>query len=131
MEWYNVVIGIIAAIGGVGGIITIYKARPEKEGIVVKNMREMLDEAHRLYDEMKSERNEVRKEFDEYKDKTDRRFDNLETKLDKTEGTVTVLEGVINRGYGCRYPDNPSECPVIREYERINCKECPAQFDEK
>lgn len=131
MEWYNVVIGIIAAIGGVGGIIAIYKARPEKDGIVVKNMREMLDEAHRLYDEMKSERNEVRKEFDEYKDKTDRRFDNLETKLDKTEGTVTVLEGVINRGYGCRYPDNPSECPVIREYERINCKECPAQFDEK
>lgn len=97
----------------------------------MKNMREMLDEAHRLYDEMKSERNEVRKEFDEYKDKTDKRFDNLETKLDKTEGTVTVLEGVINRGYGCRYPDNPSECPVIREYERINCKECPAQFDEK
>lgn len=131
MEWYNIVIGIVAAIGGVGGIIAIYKARPEKEGIVVKNMREMLDEAHRLYDEMKSERNEVRKEFDDYKDKTDKRFEKLENKQEKTEETVTQLEGVINRGYGCRYPDNPSDCPVIKEYERINCNDCPAQFEDK
>lgn len=131
MEWYNIVIGIIAAIGGVGGIIAIYKARPEKESIIVKNMREMLDEAHNLYEEMKSERNEVRREFDEYKDETDNRFEKVEDKLDRTENTVTKLEGAINRGYGCRYPDNPSDCPVIKEYERINCKECPAQFDEK
>lgn len=131
MEWYNIVIGIVAAIGGVGGIIAIYKARPEKEGIIVKNMREMLDEAHKLYEEMKSERNAVRKEFDEYKVETDKRFEKVEDKLDKTEDTVTKLEGVINRGYGCRYPDNPSDCPVIREYERINCRECAVQSEGK
>lgn len=131
MEWYNIVIGIVAAIGGVGGIIAIYKARPEKEGIIVKNMREMLDEAHKLYEEMKSERNAVRKEFDEYKVETDKRFEKVEDKLDRTEDTVTKLEGVINRGYGCRYPDNPSDCPVIREYERINCRECAVQSEGK
>lgn len=131
MEWYNIVIGIVAAIGGVGGIIAIYKARPEKEGIIVKNMREMLDEAHKLYEEMKSERNAVRKEFDEYKVETDKRFEKVEDKLDRTEDTVTKLEGVINRGYGCRYPENPSDCPVIREYERINCRECAVQSEGK
>lgn len=131
MEWYNIVIGIVAAIGGVGGIIAIYKARPEKEGIIVKNMREMLDEAHKLYEEMKSERNAVRKEFDEYKVETDKRFEKVEDKLDRTEDTVTKLEGVINRGYGCRYPDDPNDCPVIREYERINCRECAVQSEGK
>lgn len=131
MEWYNIVIGIIAAIGGVGGIIAIYKARPEKEGIIVKNMREMLEEAHKLYEEMKAEKNSVKEEFNEYKDETDKRFEKVEDKLDRTEDTVTQLKGIINRGYGCRYPDNPSDCPVVREYERINCTECPAQFEEK
>lgn len=126
MEWYNIVIGIIAAIGGVGGIIAIYKARPEKEGIIVKNMREMLDEAHKLYEEMKAEKNSVKEEFNEYKDETNKRFEKVEDKLNRTEDTVTQLKGVINRGYGCRYPDNPSDCPVVREYERINCKDCPA-----
>ena len=101
-------------------MIAIYKARPEKEGIVVKNMREMLDEAHRLYDEMKSERNAVRKEFEEYRDETDKRFEKLENKLDRTEDTVTLLKGVINRGYGCRYPGNPSDCPVVKEYEKVH-----------
>jgi hypothetical protein len=131
MEWYNIVTLIVGALGGTAGVIGIYKARPEKEGIVVKNMREMLDEAHKLYDEMKSERNAVREELNEYKDETEKRFDKLETKLDKTEDTVTQLTGVINRGYGCRYPDNPSDCPVVKEYERINCIECPVQYEEK
>jgi spermidine/putrescine-binding protein len=80
MEWYNIVTLIVGALGGTAVVIGIYKARPEKEGIVVKNMREMLDEAHKLYDEMKSERNAVREELNEYKDETEKRFDKLETK---------------------------------------------------
>lgn len=120
MEWYNILSLIVGALGGTTGILGFYKARPEKEGIVVKNMREMLDEAHKLYDEMKSERNAVRQDFDEYKDETDARFEKLENKLDRTEDTVTLLKGVINRGYGCRYPDNPSDCPVVREYEKVH-----------
>mgnify|MGYP006974413427 CR=1 FL=1 len=52
MEWYEIVISAVATLGGVGGFISIYKAKPEKTSIEVQNMKEMLDASHRMYDEM-------------------------------------------------------------------------------
>ena len=44
MEWYEIIISAVATLGGVGGFISIYKAKPEKTSIEVQNMKEMLGE---------------------------------------------------------------------------------------
>ena len=55
MEWYEIVISAVATLGGVGGLISLYKAKPEKTSIEVQNMKEMLGEAHKMFDKMKEE----------------------------------------------------------------------------
>lgn len=46
MEWYEIVISAVATLGGVGGFISIYKAKPEKTSIEVQNMKEKIGRAH-------------------------------------------------------------------------------------
>ena len=128
MEWYNILALIVGALGGVGGLISIYKARPEKESIVVKNMKEMLDEAHKLFDEIKQERDAISNEFSEYKTETDAKFISFETRLNAAESETLGLKATILRGYACKYPDKPELCPVLMEYEKKHhCDACVNQ----
>lgn len=128
MEWYNILALIVGALGGVGGLISIYKARPEKESIVVKNMKEMLDEAHKLFDGIKKERDSIIAEFDSYKKETDAKFVSFEKRLNDAENETLGLRAVILRGYACKYPDNPELCPVLMEYEKKHqCDACVNQ----
>jgi predicted RNase H-like nuclease (RuvC/YqgF family) len=132
MEWYNIVLLLLGGVGGTAGLISIYKAKAEKTGIDIGNMKEMLNEAHRMFDTACEERDSLQTEFKEYKDDTmqyisefKERFVKVEKRLDKAEETVLKLKGAINRGYRCRYPESIEECPVIKEYEKIHCTDCP------
>ncbi len=130
MEWYNILALIFTAIGGATGMIALYKAKSENTTIDVGNMQTMLDEAHKMYDEMKNEKNSVNKDFHDYKEENMKyisefkdRFARLERRLDEAEQSVFHLTGAIYQGYRCRFPENIAECPVIKEYERIYCNE--------
>ena len=131
MQWYEIVIGVLSVFGGGAGLISIYKARPEKTSIEVKNMKEMLDEAHKMFEKAKEEKEEEHREFEEYKATNMKyiaefkaRFAKVEERLDKAEETVFHLKGAIYRGYRCKYPEKPEDCPVIREYEKLQCDGC-------
>lgn len=133
MEWYEIVISAIATLGGVGGIISIYKAKPEKTSIEVQNMKEMLDEAHKMFNAMKAEKEAEHEEFEEYKAKNmeyveqfKMRFQKVEDRLDKAENFVFVLKSAIYRGYRCPFPPNVKDCPVIKAFEDDSCDECDA-----
>lgn len=131
MEWYEILISAIATLGGVGGIVSIYKAKPEKTSIEVQNMKEMLDEAHKMFNSMKEEKNAEHKEFEEYK-KTNmayvsefkERFKQVEDRLDKAEQFVFTLKSVIYRGYRCPFPPQVEDCPIIKAYNREGCEDC-------
>ena len=135
MEWYNILAIVLGALGGVSGIvsgiISIYKAKPEKTTIDVGNMQTMLDEAHKMYDDMKREKELVNEEFHAYKEENMRyvaefkdRFEKVEQRLDRTENEVLRLRGAIYQGYRCKFPVNVEDCPVIKEYEKKHCKSC-------
>ena len=131
MEWYNILALIFTAIGGAAGLIALYKAKAEKTTIDVGNMQSMLDEAHKMYDEMKEEKNIVNQEFHDYKEENMKyitefkaRFEKVEHRLDRAEETVFQLKGAIYRGYRCKFPENIEDCPVIKEYERVHCDGC-------
>ena len=131
MEWYNILALIFTAIGGTAGLIALYKAKAEKTTIDVGNMQTMLDEAHKMYDEMKGEKDIVIEEFRVYKEENMKyiaefkaRFEKVERRLDRAEETVFQLKGAIYRGYRCKFPEHIEDCPVIKEYERVHCEDC-------
>lgn len=133
MEWYEILISAVATLGGVGGFVSIYKAKPEKTSIEVQNMKEMLNESHRMYDEMKAEKEEGQEEFKTFKETNNRyiaefkeRFSKLEKRLDAAEDAVFHLKGAIYQGYRCKFPTKIEDCPVIKEYEKSHCEECKA-----
>ena len=138
MEWYNILSIIVGALGGTAGFVGLYKAKSEKTTIDVGNMQTMLDEAHKMYDEMKEEKDGVTQEFRDYKEETmnyieqfKARFAKVEERLDRAEKTVFQLTGAIYRGYRCKYPDSIEDCPVIKEYEKIHCKACDSCENDK
>lgn len=124
MEWYNILAIVLGAFGGVGGFVALYKAKPEKTSIEVKNMKEMLDEAHNMYNDARAETKELREEFSKYKEENmeyvaefKKRFAKIESRLEKTELAVY-------QGYRCPFPPKVADCPVLKEYEKGNCEEC-------
>lgn len=136
MEWYEILISAVATLGGVGGFVSIYKAKPEKTSIEVQNMKEMLNESHRMYDEMKAEKEEGQEEFKTFKETNNKyiaefkeRFAKLEKRLDAAEDAVFHLKGAIYQGYRCKFPAKIEDCPVIKEYEKSHCEECKASID--
>lgn len=131
MEWYEIIISAVATLGGVGGLISIYKAKPEKTSIEVQNMKEMLGEAHKMFDKMKEEKEAEHEAFEEYKKNNmeyvaefKERFQKVEARLDKAEQFVFTLKSVIYRGYRCPYPPNIKDCPIIKAYEGEGCEDC-------
>lgn len=131
MTWYE----ILGALGGLGGVsaffIAMYNAKSNRQTIDIGNMQTMLDEAHKMYDELKEEKETVNKEFHDYKSETMRyisefkeRFNKLEGRLDKTEDKVLNLQRSIYQGYRCKYPEKIEDCPVLKEYEKFKCNLC-------
>lgn len=136
MEWYNILAIVVGAFGGTAGLISLYKAKPEKTSIEVKNMTEMLDEAHKMFNTMKEEKEAEHKEFDEYKKNNmayvaefKERFQKVEDRLDKAEQFVFTLKSAIYRGYRCPYPPKVEDCPIIKAYKGEGCEDCEASLD--
>lgn len=127
MEWYNIVtmlLGGLGTLGGVGGVISIYQAKSNKQTIDVGNFQTMLNEAQEMYNDARTETKELRKEFSDYKAENARyitafkeRFSNIEKRLSNTEHAIA-------QGYRCPFPPNIKDCPVLQEYEKTHCSTC-------
>lgn len=126
MEWYNILAIVLGAFGGIGGLISIYKAKPERTSIEVKNMQEMLEEAHHMYDDARNETKELREEFSEYKKENMLYVAEFKKRFAEIEGRLGKTEIAVYQGYRCPFPPKVMDCPVLKEYEKGNCEECKA-----
>lgn len=131
MEWYNILAIVAGAFGGTAGIISIYKAKPERTSIEVQNMKEMLDEAHKMFNTMKEEKDTEHEAFEEYKETNMKyvsefkaRFTKLEERLDRAESIVFRLKSAIFQGYRCPFPPKVKDCPVLQAFEGDDCHAC-------
>lgn len=129
MEWYEILISAVATLGGVGGFVSIYKAKPEKTSIEVQNMKEILDEAHKMYDDARTETKELREEFSDYKEENMKYIAEFKERFAKVEGRLEKTELAVYQGYRCPFPPKVADCPVLKEYERGSCEECKASVD--
>lgn len=138
MEWYNILAIVLGAFGGIGGFVALYKAKPEKTSIEVQNMKEMLGEAHKMFDKMKEEKEAEHEKFEEYKKNNmeyvaefKERFKKVEDRLDKAEQFVFTLKSAIYRGYRCPYPPSVEDCPIIKAYKDEGCRDCEASSEKQ
>lgn len=128
MEWYNILTLVLGGIGGTAGLVGLYKAKSEKTGIDIDNMQQMLNEAHKMYDDARAETKELRDEFSAYKKETmdyigefKERFNSVEERLEQTELAVF-------QGYRCPFPPKQEDCPVLQEFHKSKkngkCNKC-------
>ena len=128
MVWYEILTLVVGAFGGTAGIIAIYKAKPEKTSIEVKNMQTMLDEAHEMYDDARKETKELREEFSKYKEENMQYVAEFKNRFAKIEDRLSKTELAVYQGYRCPFPPKVADCPVLKEYEKGNCNECKANI---
>ena len=126
MVWYEILTLVVGAFGGTAGIIAIYKAKPEKTSIEVKNMQTMLDEAHEMYDVARKETKDLREEFSKYKKENMAYVAEFKNRFAKIEDRLSKTELAVYQGYRCPFPPKVADCPVLKEYEKGNCEECKA-----
>lgn len=120
MEWYNILALIVGALGGTAGFISIYHAKSNKDTIDIGNMQEMLEESHKMYNEMKVELKSEREAFKAYKEENMKyveefksRFAKLEGRLSESEEIVFKLRSSIYSCYRCTLPSKIDDCPVL------------------
>ena len=131
MVWYEILISAVATLGGVGGFISIYKAKPEKTSIEVKNMQTMLDGAHEMYDDARKETKELREEFSTYKEENMQYVAEFKARFAKIEDRLAKTELAVYQAYRCPFPPKVADCPVLKEYEKGNCSECKANVEQQ
>ena len=120
MEWYNILCLVLGALGGTAGLVTVYHAKSNKDTIDIGNMQEMLDEAHKMYNEMNEIRQTETESYQKYKEDTMKyieefkaRFKKLEDRLSESEEVVFKLRSSIYSCYRCTLPSKIDECPVL------------------
>ena len=128
MNW----ISVLGALGGSAGVVAlikvgidVYMAKSGKTKADVSNLKEMLEEAHKMYDVATERYNAIVKKFDEYKEEVDKREEKRDRKILEVLKTVNKLERTVTQAYRCKYPANIQDCPVVKSYEEKHlCEDC-------
>lgn len=121
MEWYNIVALILAALGGVGGLISLYHAKSKKDTIDISNF-------HSLIEEERTERKNLSKEYREYKEIVERKVDSVKKEFDELKQENQKMLRSIYQAYRCKLPEKLHDCPVIKAFTTdCDCDECNHQ----
>jgi negative regulator of genetic competence, sporulation and motility len=128
MSWLET----LGAIGGTAGLVAlikvgvdIYMAKSGKTKVDVANMKEMLDEAHKMYDTINERYNNSEKKFEEYKEEVEAREERRDNKIGELIKKFNKLERTVTQAYRCKYPENIQDCPVVKSYEEKHlCEDC-------
>lgn len=98
MEWYEIVGYILGGSGIIGGVYSIFTMRVKKEGIVIENLKQVIDE--------------IKENHAEYKKENDEKFQVLDKKITKMEIKEKIFTMATNKGYRCPFVPKESNCPV-------------------
>lgn len=100
MAWYEI-IAVLA--GAAGGIYTLLTIRQKKEGMVIDNLKRIIDE--------------IRLTHEQYKAETNEKLKDLATKMDRYERKDQLQMLCINKAYRCKLAKDENVCPVVKEME--------------
>lgn len=118
MNWVEVFVMVLGAVGGTTGIISIYHAKSKKDTIDISNF-------HSLIEEERTERKNLANEYHEYKDIVDKKVASVKKEFEELKAENQKMLKSIYQAYRCKLPDKLSDCPVIRMFtEDCACDDC-------
>lgn len=129
MVWYEIVVTLLGAFGGLAGVAAFIKSfwmlRPDKEAkeisnghAEIANLKEFIAIANENYDRLKTE-------FKEYKDEVDERITFFKMKFDKMEQENAALNIATMQANRCKFPPKLEDCPVIQFLKATSkCNTC-------
>lgn len=117
MAWYEIVTLLVGAFGGVGGMISIYNAKSNKDTIDITNLSNMLEEARKERDIMKQEHAEMKKDMEQH-------LESLKDELANIEERERKHLASIYRAYRCPLYDRQDQCPVLVTFDENECDTC-------
>ena len=118
MNWVEVVVMVIGAIGGTTGIISLYHAKSKKDTIDISNF-------HSLLEEERTERKNLIEEYHNYKEQVDIKVSSVKEEFDELKKENQRMIKSIYQAYRCTLPDKMSDCPVIQMFQdNCACEEC-------
>lgn len=122
MMWYEIVIGIFGALGGLAGIGAFIKAfffvKQDKEAKTIDNLIKIIDE-------VKDEYKELKEEFHDYKVEVDKRVTFFKEKFDEIERERDNFKKATMEANRCTLPTTIEDCPVVKFLANLEaCKEC-------
>jgi uncharacterized protein YaaN involved in tellurite resistance len=135
MTWLD----IVGAIGGSAGIVALIKvgidvffAKSNKTTVDIKNMQEMLNESHRLFNDVVSKYKTLEEKIEKDRTASHTYIESLRKRIEESEanyrtldGRINKLEKVVNVAWRCKYPQDIADCPVIQKYEKLHlCDGC-------
>ena len=119
MEWYEILVTVVGAFGGISGFIAIYNAKPKKQALELENFMKMLDEAQ-------DERNQLRDQYNAETEKNNLKIEKLEKQMHNLETSINEKMRAINSAYRCKFPQTIDDCPVIQTIneDSAKCSKC-------
>lgn len=117
MEWYEIIVLIVGAFGGITGVITLYNAKPNRTKIEVEVLNKVIE---RLDTELKNKADE----FEDYKKAVNKRVDEVKKDVLKEREENARFRIAIYQAYRCRLPAKLDDCPVIAALQADSCDDC-------
>ncbi len=122
MMWYEIVIGIFGALGGLAGIGAFIKAfffvKQDKEAKTIDNLIKIIDE-------VKDEYKELKEEFHDYKVEVDKRVTFFKEKFDEIERERDNFKKATMEANRCTLPTTIEDCPVVKFLTNLEaCQDC-------
>ncbi len=142
MNWTE----ILGLIGGGAGIVAlikagidVYYAKSNRTSVDIKNMQEMLNESHKLFNEVVSKYKNLEEKIEKdrtashsYIEKLRERIEIAENSYRALDSRVNKLEKVVNVAWRCKFPSDIGDCPVIQKYEKLHlCEGCEHSTEEQ
>lgn len=100
MMWYEIMGCVMGSGGLMGGAYSLFTMRTKKEGLVIDNLRQVIEE--------------IKENHKEYKVEVDKKFSDLERKVSAMELKDRIQQNAINKGYKCSFLPKEQECPVTK-----------------
>lgn len=130
MVWYEIVVALLGAFGGLAGVAAFVKSffmlgvDKEAKGISndsaeIENLKQFIKIANENYDRLSTE-------FKDYHKKVDDRITFFKEKFEKMEQEKEMLDIATMQAYRCQFPPELMDCPVLKLLKEaqscVNCK---------
>ena len=129
MEWYKILMEIVAGLGGLAGVGAFIKifmfAKQEKAGKNIENEGKKVENQHNVIQDYQALLNWLQEHMKGYKQEVDIHVAAVKIEVKELREEVQQLKRISSEAYRCKYPPTIDECPVIKAMKASKkCEEC-------